>query len=141
MPAHHTMTVRIYYEDTDFSGVVYHANYLRFFERARTELLRASGLHHRALFAGNDTAPTWFVVRSMTIDFRAPARMDDLLMIETSVAEIKGASALLEQRALRDDEVLVTAAVRVAVVANGKPVRLPEDVRQSLIRARGAAQP
>src|SRR5438552_8870890 len=82
----HVMTVRVYYEDTDFSGIVYHANYLRFMERGRTNYLRLLGVDHRALFeAAEREAPGFaFVVRSMQIEFLKPARMDDLLEISTA---------------------------------------------------------
>src|SRR6201987_523279 len=90
----HTMTGRVYYEDTDFTGIVYHANYLRFMERGRTNYLRLLGADHRALFeAAEQEAPSFsFVVRSMTIDFLKPARMDDLLDLVTKPEDVKGAS-------------------------------------------------
>ncbi len=78
-----SLSIRVYYEDTDFSGLVYHASYLRFMERARTEMLRALGLDQRALLAGAAGAPIFFVVRSMDVDFQKPATMDDLLTVET----------------------------------------------------------
>ncbi len=92
--------VRVYYEDTDFSGVVYHASYLRFMERGRTNYLRLLGADQRALFeAVAKEAPGFaFVVRSMQIDFRKPARMDDVLEIVTAPVEVKGASIVLHQR-------------------------------------------
>src|SRR3954464_7844624 len=90
----HVMAVRVYYEDTDFSGIVYHANYLRFMERGRTNYLRLVGVDHRALFEeAQAEAPGFaFVVRSMQIEFLKPARMDDLLEIVTEPEEVKGAS-------------------------------------------------
>ena len=94
----HEITIRIYYEDTDFSGLVYHASYLRFMERGRSELLRGLGLHQRALLEGSTGAPFFFVVRAMDIDFKKPALMDDLVTIETRVKEVGGASVLLDQR-------------------------------------------
>ncbi|MDE2362720.1 MAG: tol-pal system-associated acyl-CoA thioesterase [Hyphomicrobiales bacterium] len=126
----HRLSIRVYYEDTDFSGVVYHASYLRFMERGRTELLRDLGVHQQAIHAGE--APFAFVVRAMTIDFLKPARMDDVLTVETSATEVKGASAILSQRVLRGEETLVTAEVKVAAVANGRPVRLPPQMRERL---------
>ena len=126
----HRLAIRVYYEDTDFSGVVYHASYLRFMERGRTELLRDLGVHQQAIHASD--APLAFVVRAMQIDFLKPARMDDMLTVETSTKETKGASAMLAQRVLRGVEVLVTADVRVAAVANGKPARLPALIREKL---------
>src|SRR5262245_46570679 len=93
----HTQPVRVYYEDTDFSGIVYHASYLRFMERGRTNYLRLIGADHRALFEQTEKeAPGFaFVVRSMNIDFLKPARMDDVLEIVTEPSEVKGASVML----------------------------------------------
>src|SRR5687768_8952370 len=109
----HVLPVRVYYEDTDFSGVVYHASYLRFMERGRTDYLRLLGVDHRALFDETEReAPGFaFVVRAMQIEFLKPARMDDVLEIVTAPQEIKGASMTLRQRVLRSDEILVEADV------------------------------
>jgi acyl-CoA thioester hydrolase len=126
----HRIQVRVYYEDTDFSGLVYHASHLRFMERGRTELLRALGLHQRALLEGAAGAPFFFVVRAMDIDFRKPATMDDLLLVETQVVEIGAASVSLDQRILRDGELLVEAKVKVVCVENGRARRLPAEVRR-----------
>ncbi|MCC2106926.1 MAG: tol-pal system-associated acyl-CoA thioesterase [Hyphomicrobiales bacterium] len=127
------MSIRVYYEDTDFSGVVYHASYLRFMERGRTELLRDLGIHQQAIHSGDtDHKPFAFVVRGMNIEFLKAAKMDDMLVVETSAREVKGASAILAQRVLRGEEVLVTADVRVAAVADGKAARLPAEVREKL---------
>ena len=105
----HHMQIRIYYEDTDFSGLTYHANYLRFMERGRTNYLRLLGTDHRALFEETQTeAPGFaFVVRSMTLDFFKPAFMDDLLDIVTMPMEVKGASITLLQQCRRGDDLLV----------------------------------
>jgi acyl-CoA thioester hydrolase len=136
MPAQfHRFPVRVYYEDTDFSGLVYHASHLRFMERGRTELLRELGVHQRALHEGDAGAPLFFVVRAMTIDFRKPALMDDLLAVETEVTEIGGAYVALSQRITRADEVLVTAEVKVVAVQNGRPRRLPPQVREKFAGA------
>src|SRR5438270_5270962 len=115
----HRMRVRVYYEDTDFSGIVYHANYLRFMERGRTNYLRLLGADHGALFeAAQQEAPGFaFVVRSMAIEFLKPARMDDVLDIATRPEEVKGASVTLHQRVMRADELLIEAHVRVAFVS------------------------
>ena len=133
MSASHRISIRVYYEDTDFSGVVYHASYLRFMERGRTELLRDLGIHQQAIHSGDtDHKPFAFVVRGMNIEFLKAAKMDDMLVVETSAREVKGASAILAQRVLRGEEVLVTADVRVAAVADGKAARLPAEVREKL---------
>ena len=133
MSAPHRHSIRVYYEDTDFSGVVYHASYLRFMARGRTELLRDLGIHQQAIHSGDtDHKPFAFVVRGMNIEFLKAAKMDDVLVVETSAKEVKGASAILAQRVLRGEEVLVTADVRVAAVADGKAARLPAEVREKL---------
>ena len=127
----HFQPVRVYYEDTDFSGVVYHASYLRFMERGRTNYLRLIGADHRALFEETaKEAPGFaFVVRSMTIDFRKPARMDDVLTIVTEPAEVKGASVILGQRVMRGDDLLVDAKVQVAFVSGGRARPIPKPLR------------
>ena len=127
----HFQPVRVYYEDTDFSGVVYHASYLRFMERGRTNYLRLIGADHRALFEETaKEAPGFaFVVRSMTIDFRRPARMDDVLTIVTEPAEVRGASVLLGQRVMRGEELLVDSKVQVAFVSAGRARPIPKPLR------------
>ena len=124
--------VRVYYEDTDFSGVVYHASYLRFMERGRTEMLRSLGLSQGAIMAGQAGEVFGFAVRAMNVEFLKPARMDDLLTIETTPRALGGASMELDQRVLRGEEVLITAQVRIACVANGRPARMPKAVREAL---------
>ncbi len=123
--------VRVYYEDTDFTGIVYHANYLRFMERGRTNYLRLIGADHRALFEATEKeAPGFaFVVRSMNLEFLKPARMDDLLDIVTEPAEVKGASVTLRQRVMRGDEVIVEAHVRVAFISGGRARPIPNPLR------------
>jgi len=128
----HLFSVRVYFEDTDFSGVVYHASYLRFMERARTELLRACGIEQQAAFAGAPGARFGFAVRAMEIDFLKPAVMDDLLTVETTPLRVGGASLELTQRILRGPDALVSARVRVACVIDGRAARLPDFVRQRL---------
>lgn len=124
--------IRIYYEDTDFSGVAYHASYLRFLERGRTETLRARGIDQAALFGDGGMGALSFAVRHMVIDWLKPARMDDMIRIETRMGAIKGASLALHQRIVRGDEILLTAEVLVALVADGKPARIPATLRAQL---------
>jgi acyl-CoA thioester hydrolase len=124
--------VRVYYEDTDFSGVVYHASYLRFLERGRTEFLRSHGIHQTALFDGETGTPLAFAVRKMNIDFLKPARMDEELLIETAILKVGGASVEMAQRILRGEEPLVTAHVRIAAVAEGRARRLPDQILAKL---------
>jgi acyl-CoA thioester hydrolase len=130
----HVMAVRVYYEDTDFTGIVYHANYLRFMERGRTNYLRLIGAGHRALFeAAEREAPGFaFVVRAMTVEFLKAARMDDILAITTAPEEIKGASMILRQTVTREAEVLVEASVRVAFVSGGRARPMPKPLRIAL---------
>ena len=130
----HVMQVRVYYEDTDFSGIVYHANYLRFMERGRTNYLRLLGTEHGALLSqAQIEAPGFaFVVRSMQIEFLRPARMDDLLEIETAPMEVKGASIMLRQRVRRGGEILVEARVRVACVSAGRARPIPKGLRLAM---------
>src|SRR3954469_643446 len=137
----HVMAVRVYYEDTDFSGIVYHANYLRFMERGRTNYLRLVGVDHRALFEeARAEAPGFaFVVRSMQIEFLKPARMDDLLEIVTESEEVRGASITLHQRVIRGAETLIEAQVRVAFVAGGRARPIPKALRAAMAAGRNAA--
>ena len=137
----HHMQIRVYYEDTDFSGIVYHANYLRFMERGRTNHLRLMGAEQHALFAEAqaETPGFAFVVRSMQIDYLKPARMDDVLEIVTEPEEVKGASVTLMQRVTRKDEPLVEAHVRVAFVAGGRARPIPKPLRAAMQADRAQA--
>jgi acyl-CoA thioester hydrolase len=127
----HRQPVRVYYEDTDFSGIVYHASYLRFMERGRTNYLRLIGADHRALFeaAEKETPGFSFVVRHMSIDFRKPAHMDDVLTIVTAPEEVKGASVMLHQKVMRGDDLLVEAHVQVAFISGGRARPIPKPLR------------
>jgi acyl-CoA thioester hydrolase len=130
----HLMQVRVYYEDTDFSGVVYHANYLRFMERGRTNYLRLLGADQRALFAEaeGEASGFAFVVRSMQLEFLKPARMDDMLDVVTRPLEVKGASILLAQEVRRGGDILIEARVRVAFVAGGRARPIPKALRVAM---------
>jgi acyl-CoA thioester hydrolase len=130
----HVLTVRVYYEDTDFTGIVYHANYLRYMERGRTNYLRLLGTDHRVLFEETEKeAPGFaFVVRSMNVEFLKPARMDDVLEILTEPQEVRGASVTLHQRVMRGEELLVEADVRVAFVSDGRPRPIPKPLRVAM---------
>ena len=127
----HVMAVRVYYEDTDFTGIVYHANYLRYMERGRTNYLRLIGADHRALFEATEReAPGFaFVVRAMTLDFLKAARMDDVLEIVTAPEDVKGASITLKQLVRRGDDLLLEARVRVAFVSGGRARPIPKPLR------------
>jgi len=138
----HVLTVRVYYEDTDFTGIVYHANYLRYMERGRTNYLRLLGADHRALFEQTEReAPGFaFVVRAMSIEFLRPARMDDMLDVLTEPQEVRGASIALVQRILRGDDVLIEARVRVAFVSAGRARPIPKPLRLAMKADRGTVQ-
>ncbi|MGN6551015.1 MAG: tol-pal system-associated acyl-CoA thioesterase [Pararhizobium sp.] len=130
--AGHRLVQRVYYEDTDFSGVVYHARYLHFLERGRTDFLRLLGYEQGALMQIEDGEGLAFVVHRMEIDFRRPARMDDLLEIETRTLKAGGAKLVLAQTILRDLTPLIEAKVIIAVVnARGRPRRLPKGLAES----------
>ncbi|TFZ58622.1 tol-pal system-associated acyl-CoA thioesterase [Methylorubrum sp. Q1] len=129
----HRLPLRIYYEDTDFSGFVYHASYLRFMERGRTELLRALAGDQSEMHA--EGTGLVFVVRKMTLDFLKPARMDDWIEVHTRSSALRGASMHLAQEVRRGGEVLVRADVVVACVRNGRAIRLPDGLRRALTPA------
>ena len=137
----HRQPVRVYYEDTDFSGVVYHASYLRFMERGRTNYLRLLGADQHALFAeARNEAPGFaFVVRSMQIEYLKPARMDDILDVVTVPADIRGASITLAQEVRRGDDVLVEARVKVAFVSGGRARPIPKALRIAMKADQDAA--
>ncbi len=129
----HILPVRVYFEDTDAGGVVYHASFVRFAERGRTDFLRLLGTDARRLIDGSDSGePAAFVVRRMSFDFARPGRMDDLLEVETRVKELGGASVTLEQNISRDGQRLVSAEVVVVLISiSGKPLRLSDAVREA----------
>ena len=126
----HHLPIRIYYEDTDTAGIVYYANYLKFAERARTEMLRLAGINQSEMTLRYGMA---FAVRNCAIDFRAPARLDDLIEVRSRFTELIGATVSGVQAIWRDAEELVRLDVRVACLrANGRPTRIPAPLRQAL---------
>ena len=127
----HLLPVRVYYEDTDFSGVVYHASYLRFMERGRSNYLRLLGADQRALFeeVAKEAPGFAFVVRSMAIEYLKPAKMDDILDVVTHPGEVKGASVTIRQRVMRGDEELINALVQVAFIFSGRARPIPKPLR------------
>ncbi|MDX2258037.1 MAG: tol-pal system-associated acyl-CoA thioesterase [Hyphomicrobiaceae bacterium] len=133
----HQLPVRVYFEDTDAGGVVYHASYVRFCERGRTDYLRLLGIDARAMITGEAVnGPAVFVVRRMSLEFLRPARMDDLLLVKTRVKEIGGASLTLTQEVSRDGRPVFSAEVVVVLVSvAGKPMRLT-DMMRGAFRAR-----
>lgn len=121
----HLFPVRVYFEDTDLSGVVYHANYLRWFERARSDMLRVLGIDQRAAHEAGEGA---YAVAEMNLRFARPAKLDDAVLIRSHVAELSPATCRIVQRAFRDDTLLCEAMARVAFVApNGRPRRQPRE--------------
>ena len=136
VPGGHVLPVRIYFEDTDFSGIVYHGSYIRFMERGRSDFVRLIGVGHAGLDQGEHGEPLAFAVRHINIDFLKPARIDDLLEVATMVKEIAGARLVLRQSIRRDGHVLVEADVTVVLVSReGRARRIPDSVRARLTAA------
>ena len=131
-PFGHRLMARVYYADTDFSGVVYHARYLEFLERGRSDFLRLAGVHHTEMAQGmaaglHGEALAW-VVRRMEIDFRAPARIDDVLTIDTRTEKVSGARIFMAQSIRRGEELLIEAKVEAAIMSQqGRPRRFPKE--------------
>ncbi|RMF36712.1 MAG: tol-pal system-associated acyl-CoA thioesterase [Alphaproteobacteria bacterium] len=127
----HSMTLRVYYEDTDMAGVVYYANYLKYLERGRSEAVRAAGIDQRQMRA----AGLVFVVRRIAAEYLAPARFDDLLTVETRLTGLRGASFAMSQRVLRDGKPLLAAELTLACMdLDGRPQRIPREIRIALGR-------
>lgn len=133
-----TISIRVYYEDTDAAGIVYYASYLRFIERGRTEFLRMLG-HDQNILMREGIA---FAVRSVSAEFLKPAKLDDLLVVETAIASLGRAQVVFAQRVLRDREVLLDAKIRVACIdpARGKPIPMPRAIHEQLSAMSGPAQ-
>ena len=128
--AEHVYPLRVYYEDTDASGIVYYANYLKFAERARTEMMRGAGITHVTLLGDHDAA---FVVRRCTVDYRQPARLDDEIEVRTSIGTVAGAHIEAEQRVVREGALLASIDLKLGCIGrNGRAVRLPAPLRQAL---------
>jgi len=126
----HLYAVHIFYEDTDFSGVVYHANYLRFLERARSSFLNLLGITHANLWDNHQLA---FTIRNISIDYRSPAKVDDHLVIHTTYDYLKGARLLISQSCYRENTLIVKADIEAAcITASGKPVRSPGFLKDKL---------
>ena len=124
----HRLSARVYYADTDFSGVVYHARYLEFLERGRSDFLRLADVHHTELAEGKHGETLVWVVKRMEIDFRASARIDDILVIDTRVAEVSGARIRMAQQITRGSDLLIEARVEAALInGEGRPRRFPKE--------------
>jgi acyl-CoA thioester hydrolase len=133
----HVLPIRVYFEDTDFSGLVYHASYVRWCERGRSDFLRLVGNDHKALIEGaGGREPAAFVVRRMGLEFQKPARIDEVLEVVTRAKETTAATLVLDQRISRDGVELFTAEVTVVLIsASGKPLRLSAALRESMQRS------
>ena len=124
----HKLPIRVYYEDTDMAGIVYYANYLRYIERARSEWVRELGIDQRAMKEEDGLV---FVVRRVEADYLAPAKLDDLLVVETETVQLTGVRWILEQKVKRDEDVLFQAVVTVVMMTEtGHPARMPANIRQ-----------
>jgi acyl-CoA thioester hydrolase len=121
----HRFALRVYFEDTDTAGIVYYANYLRFMERARSDMLRAVGIDQRAALEGGEGV---YVVADLTIRYKGSARLDDALVVVSSVREVRAASCVIHQRVMRGDEILTDAIVTAAFLSlEGRPKRQPRE--------------
>ena len=131
----HVLPIRVYFEDTDFTGLVYHANFLKFCERGRSDFIRLLGIDHQSLANPEQGEPALFVVRRIEIDYLKPASIDEVLEVVTRCAEIGGATLVLAQEVRRGQTVLARAKVSVVLVSpSGKPQRLGSIVRGALER-------
>jgi acyl-CoA thioester hydrolase len=127
----HVLPVRVYYEDTDLTGVVYHASYVRFFERGRSDFLRLAGVNHQSLLNRDD--PAAFAVTKLAVEFRAPARIDDALEVRTLFESARGVRLHVIQRILREDVLIATAEVEVVCIGpGGRPRRAPRELVDAL---------
>ena len=127
----HVLPVRVYYEDTDFTGVVYHANYVRYFERGRSDFLRLAGVSHSDLLGRED--PAAFVVTRLAIDFRQAARIDDALVVRTTYDQVKGPRLMISQRIFRAEALIAQADVEAACInLNGRPRKPPSGLVEAL---------
>ncbi|WP_350335164.1 tol-pal system-associated acyl-CoA thioesterase [Coralliovum pocilloporae] len=132
----HMLPVRVYYEDTDFTGVVYHANYLKFIERGRTDFLRLLGVHHSELADGKTGEALGFAVQSINVTYRRPARIDDVVEVRTATRSVTGARIVLDQRVFLGDTELVSADVTIVVITlDGRLRRLPDFMRSAFERS------
>lgn len=133
IPGGHILPVRVYFEDTDFSGFVYHGSYVRFMERGRSDFVRLIGVGHAGLNDGEHGERLAFAVRRLNIDYYKPSRIDDLLEVETLVERVTGARLVLRQSIRRDEILLVEAEVTIVLVTpDGKARRIPDSVREMM---------
>lgn len=127
----HWLKIRVYYEDTDFTGMVYHANYLRFFERGRSDFLRDAGVSHQTLLARDE--PAAFTLTNVEVDYKRAARVDDLLTIRTRSLGVKGVRMYFQQTCLRGEEVVAEGRITAVMIhADGRPMRPIKEVVEQL---------
>lgn len=128
----HILPIRVYYEDTDLSGLVYHANYLRYMERGRSEYFRGAGITRLA--ALDDPEPTAWTLRRVSLEYLRPARIDDLIEVRTRCVALSGARMTADQMIYKEDELLMRGIVEACVITlSGKPRRIPNEVRERLL--------
>jgi acyl-CoA thioester hydrolase len=129
----HYLPIRVYYEDTDVSGVVYHANYLRYFERARSDMVRLVGIDQAALLAKPQNERQFFAIHSIHITYISPAYYDEALVVKSHLSRLKAASFVIDQCLMRDDKMLCKAHVQAAFLRNdGRPTRLSPQSRLAM---------
>lgn len=130
----HVLPVRVYFEDTDFSGIVYHGAFVRFLERGRSDFVRLLGVGHESLAAGDHGEPLAFAVARLVIDYRAPARIDDVVEVRTRTVRSTGVRMVLEQKITCGERLLVDAEVTVVLIdREGRARRMPESLRAALV--------
>jgi acyl-CoA thioester hydrolase len=128
----HILPLRVYYEDTDLSGLVYHANYLRYMERGRTEFFRLAGVAQMADLDAQE--PTAWAIRNVTLEFHRPARVDDTLHVRTMLTALGGARLAASQSIYADGELLTEGRIEACIITlTGKPRRIPQDIRDLLM--------
>ena len=129
----HILPLRVYYEDTDAGGIVYYANYLKYLERGRSDMLRILGVEQQEMLLFNSPDDVKFVVTRAEIDYLRPAKLDDVVKVRTKVDEFRKASFTMQQEIWRDDELLIKAVIMAAALnKNNRPARIPEQVRKKL---------
>ena len=128
----HNFTIRVYYEDTDIGGVVYYANYLKFMERARSEMLRNLGIDQAEMLDYNKPEDVSFVVKRVEIDFKHPAKFDDQLIVKSEIIKLGGASVIIKQDVKKNDQILVTGMIKIAAIGqDAKPKKLPKSIKEN----------
>ncbi|WP_417317110.1 tol-pal system-associated acyl-CoA thioesterase [Emcibacter sp.] len=127
----HILPVRVYYEDTDAGGIVYYANYLKYLERGRSDMLRLLGVDQMGMLAFEQDDDVQFVVRRAEVDYISPARLDEVLLVRTEIEKAAGATLVMRQNIYRGEELLVSALIKAGILGKtGKPVRMPGRIRK-----------